>query len=101
MQRDQRRGRLSDRAPSPSGALDMAGNAWEWCLTRWREDSSSPASEDPAGDAARAVRGRRLLRPCVVWCAAPSGSWDLSGPPGTRVIGFRVVAPPVIHDAGL
>ena len=49
---------------SPCGALDMSGNAWEWCLTRWREDYTTPANEDPARDATRVVRGGAYRLEC-------------------------------------
>ena len=71
---------------SPFGALDMAGNVWEWTLTEY----SNKRSVDLTNDRARVVRG---------------GSWD-GGPgsarascrvsyysPGSRdyFVGFRVV----------
>lgn len=70
---------------SPCGALDMAGNVWEWCLNRYDE----PMETDPGSDAGRVVRG---------------GSWDFDRgiarcafrhhhPPGYRysLLGFRVL----------
>ena len=73
---------------SPCGALDMSGNAWEWCLTRWREDYTQPADEDPAGDAARCCAGA----PATIMrgtCAAPpaAGTIRTTGT-GTTVFGW-------------
>jgi formylglycine-generating enzyme required for sulfatase activity len=48
---------LYPRGASPVGALDMAGNVWEWCLNEY----DKPRRTDLSGDAHRVVRG---------------GSWD-------------------------
>jgi formylglycine-generating enzyme required for sulfatase activity len=46
---------------SPYGVLDLVGNVWEWCQTRWvdnyRDSGTIQALEDPAGTAPRVVRG--------------------------------------------
>jgi len=71
----------------------MAGNVWEWCVTKWLDNYKNyeqRADQDPEGDAARVVRG---------------GSWDydlgdarcagrLRLNPDFRYwdVGFRVVA---------
>ena len=77
------------------GTHDMAGNVWEWCLTKWRagyEDYETEVDHDREGDSARGLRG---------------GAWNLVADrarcayrdwyyPGFRgsLIGFRVVASP-------
>ena len=76
------------------GAMDMAGNVWEWCSTKWLDDYQgyeAKVDDDLEGDARRVVRG---------------GSWSLidqdvrsayrnSSNPNNRNNnkGFRVVAP--------
>jgi formylglycine-generating enzyme required for sulfatase activity len=42
---------------SPCGALDLAGNVWEWCLNEFQQ----PERVGPAGKARRAVRGGSWL----------------------------------------
>ncbi len=49
------------RGASPYGALDMSGNVYEWCQTKWRESYKKPADESLEGTETRVVRG---------------GSWD-------------------------
>jgi serine/threonine-protein kinase len=49
---------------SPYGALDMAGNAWEWVADTWRDDYTTAATDGAAwtDDAVpyRVVRGGGL-----------------------------------------
>jgi sulfatase modifying factor 1 len=42
---------------SPYGVLDMSGNIWEWCLTKWRLDYTIPPDDGPTGPDPRVVRG--------------------------------------------
>jgi formylglycine-generating enzyme required for sulfatase activity len=82
-------GQYSPRGDSPCGAADMAGNVWEWCLTKWRETNATPPDDDPAGDALRVLRGGSWVNdnPGIVRCACRHG-----GSPGLRnaLGGFRV-----------
>ncbi len=78
---------------SPIGCEDMAGNVWQWCLDRWRDDYRSDLAQDPEGSAvemgivtdpchqgqrdaspARLVRGGAWVsRPWRLRCAARLG----------------------------
>jgi formylglycine-generating enzyme required for sulfatase activity len=80
------------KGASPYGVLDMSGNVWEWCLTRWQEDYKSRPNDDPEGDVLRVLRGGSFnLDERYVRCACRYGC----GPHyGYADIGFRVVASP-------
>jgi formylglycine-generating enzyme required for sulfatase activity len=70
---------------SPYGALDMAGNIWEWCLNEYE----GPTKADTAGGRRRVVRGGSWYLNHD-WARAAFRYWDT---PGSRItdLGFRVV----------
>ncbi len=57
------------RGESPYGCLDMSGNVWEWCATRWVDNYENygriAGREDPEGDASRVLRGGSWW---YLWC---------------------------------
>jgi len=74
---------------SPYGVLDLSGNVWEWCQTKWRDNYKSPADESSEGEAPRVLRGGSFgYHQWYVRCAArrryPPDLWR-------RYLGFRVV----------
>jgi len=81
---------------SPYGVLEMSGNVWEWCQTKWTENYQNYAKtedNDPKGDSARVVRGGSFSDDEVdVRCACRSRrNPDL----GYRDRGVRVVLSPI------
>jgi formylglycine-generating enzyme required for sulfatase activity/predicted MPP superfamily phosphohydrolase len=86
---------------TPYGCLDMSGNVWEWCLTKWLdnyEDYGQRADHDPEGTSRRVLRGGAF--DVIRWgvrCAFRDGF-----SPGSRfrLVGFRVVVSPVISPLG-
>ena len=76
------------KGKSPCGALDMSGNVWEWCLTKWRNNYKTAADDDPEGAATRVQRGGAYYSgPDGVRCA-----YRIRGIPdyGVDDVGFRV-----------
>ncbi len=82
---------------SPYGVMDLSGNAWEWCSTKWIEnykdyDKKAKDRENLEGDATRVLRGGAFhnSRPNVR-CAYRFGlDPNLRG----SDYGFRVVVSP-------
>ncbi|MEZ4558461.1 MAG: SUMF1/EgtB/PvdO family nonheme iron enzyme [Caldilineaceae bacterium] len=72
----------------------MAGNVWEWCSTKWRNDYEKyedAVDDDPAGTDRQMVRGGSFsYGQLYVRCA-----YRLRLDPGDRdgYLGFRVVGP--------
>ena len=84
---------------SPCGAYDMSGNVWEWCLTRWRDNSAGPENNDLEGTELRVLRGGAFdysasFMRCEVRLGYDPSDYD-------KDFGFRVVAPPITEDPGL
>ena len=76
---------------SPYGAMDMSGNVWERCSTKWRENySAGRADNDSQGDSPRVERGGSWHYSRV----AARAAFRVGDPPGLRLdnVGFRVVA---------
>ncbi|MBI3725696.1 SUMF1/EgtB/PvdO family nonheme iron enzyme [bacterium] len=75
------------KGASTSGALDMAGNVWQWCEEPYDEKAYEPRSA--ADDRLPASRARRSLgQPGAV--LRSTGRFALA-PRGVDVVGFRVV----------
>jgi formylglycine-generating enzyme required for sulfatase activity len=74
---------------SPYGALDMAGNVWEWCSSIYKPYPYDPGDgrENPEGEGSRALRGGSWRdgqhgARCAFRAGAPPGRWYDS-------VGFR------------
>jgi len=81
---------------SPYGVLEMSGNVWEWCQTKWTENYQNYAKtedNDPEGEAARVLRGGSFdYYENFVRCAVRNGSVPDYG---SRNQGVRVVLSPI------
>ena len=84
---------------SAYGVLDMGGNSWEWCLTKWRPNYTTPPDDDPAGPEPRVVRGGSYIGDAGFVRCATRGRLN----PHYRdcSVGFRVVAPRPLWVRGI
>ncbi|MBW7881217.1 MAG: SUMF1/EgtB/PvdO family nonheme iron enzyme [Caldilineaceae bacterium] len=77
---------------SPYGALDMAGNVWEWTSSPYAANPYTPETMALAarGHEPRTLRGGSYLNPAGYGIPCTSRGWDV---PALRIswVGFRVV----------
>jgi formylglycine-generating enzyme required for sulfatase activity len=82
------------RGASPYGALDLSGNVWEWCLTKWENDYENYEQDNRLEETSqRVLRGGSFdLTPGFVRCAV-----RFVGNPYNRNLnyGFRVCVSPL------
>ena len=88
---------------SPYGALDLAGNVWEWCVTKWKkpypyqlEDEWQPAYVE--ADEHRRVRGGSWYQNSIY----VRGAYRLNSNPRDRinVKGLRVASHSLVPGSG-
>lgn len=75
------------KGASPFGVLDLSGNVWEWCLTKWHRDYTVTTNNEAWGVATRVMRGGSFYYDhSYARCAVRS-----DGDPGYRSdnVGFR------------
>ena len=81
---------------SPYGVLDMSGNVWEWCTTRWCDGYGEPEDNAPAGSAVRVLRGGSWRSP--QYDARAAFRNGLNPRARYNLVGFRVVRSPSLKD---
>ncbi len=97
---------LFPKGENKFGLLDMSGNVWEWCLTKWQGDykdylKNEEKLNDLAGDERRVVRGGSYnnvgsaLRCAIRYWDNPDLRLD---DPGFRVV--VVSSFPISHSSG-
>ena len=87
------------KGTGPYRTLDMSGNVWEWCLTKWRDSYKDQPDESCEGEKRRGLRGGSFnYAAWGVRCASRSkhGSYFRHW-----LVGFRVVASSIIPGSGL
>jgi formylglycine-generating enzyme required for sulfatase activity len=88
-------GQYSPRGDSPYGCVDMAGNTWDWCATKWQEDYRNYRDDNQtSGYESRVLRGGAFYgdhwgaRCAYRHWYGPDGRLDDGG--------FRVVVSPIL-----
>jgi formylglycine-generating enzyme required for sulfatase activity len=81
------------KGPSPYGALDMLGNAWEWCDTPYAAYPGNPGAFPVSEKQTYVIRGGSYLTPPLKSSLAISMRSFLVPDFSQEDVGFRCVAP--------
>jgi formylglycine-generating enzyme required for sulfatase activity len=78
---------------SPYGVLDMSGNVWEWCATKYQDSYEGYRNDnDPRGNNARVLRGGAFHS--SQWYVRCAFRFRLDPDLGGRLRGFRICVAP-------
>ena len=89
-------------SPNEPGVADMAGNVWEWCQTKWRDDYKNyenAVDEGIEGEDDRALRGGSWFDSAWFCRSAFRFGFRLRPVEGLGFLGFRVCLVPGSADA--